>query len=141
ELRHALGIGAVIVPADAQLRVDEHEPVAVGDRLRGALALAGRQLGDTQAEAVAYEPLDRVLFAGEKEPAGSVGTEALGVTAERLGIVARRIDGEAHGGDGWVSGVRQAAEQRRERGAERRADAAAAREDEVGDPDATCEIG
>jgi len=69
ETRDVVGIRAVIVAADAELRVDEREAVAVRDRLGRPFALARRQLGDAQ-RTIAYQTLDLVAVARHEEPAG-----------------------------------------------------------------------
>src|SRR5207244_4030863 len=64
EARHVARLRAVVVAADAERAVDEHEAVAVRDR-RGGRAVVGP--GDL--EAVAQEGGQRLARPGHEEPA------------------------------------------------------------------------
>ena len=119
----------MIVATDAQLAVNEHEPVAVCDR-RGR----GAVVGERYVKPVAQEGGNRIAGAGDEEPPGSRARPRRVLTKD-LGRVPRRVDAERDQPHA-VELALEAREPARQRGA----DVGAVREDEVRDPDVAGEI-
>src|SRR5947207_2431356 len=88
EARHVVRLRAVVVAADAERAIDEHEAVAVRDG-RGGRAVVGP--GDL--ETVAEEGGERLAWPGHEEPAVT-RAGAPGVVEQHLRRVVHRIDAE-----------------------------------------------
>src|SRR6266404_1114007 len=88
EARYVLRLRAVVVAADAERAIDEHEAVAVRDGQGGRVVV-----GPGDLEAVAQQSGQRVARPGHEEPAVA-RAGAAGVVEQHLERVVRRVDAE-----------------------------------------------
>src|SRR5207245_9445807 len=88
EARHVVRLGAMVVAADAERAIDEHEAVAVRDG-RGGRAV----VGPGELETVAQEGGQRLERPGHEEPAVT-SADAQTIVETTIRRVLRRVDNE-----------------------------------------------